>query len=66
MFPFLLLFSATYDEERFFNFGFPGDKFTPGAINGKQWKSPTVSAISQMDELELDCDLKDCGLDKVH
>lgn len=50
-------------EEQFYNFGFPGVTYTPGAVNGKQWQFPTVSAITQRDELDVDC--SDCGIDKV-
>ncbi|XP_064606092.1 uncharacterized protein LOC135470973 [Liolophura sinensis] len=52
-------------REHFLNFAFPGEKWTPASVNGKAFKLPTVSAVSQPHEIETDCNRQECGEDKV-
>lgn len=48
------------DEEYFFNFAFPGPPGnTPGSVNGREFVPPTVSLLTQEDELNTKCN-KDC------
>ncbi|CAH1790455.1 unnamed protein product [Owenia fusiformis] len=52
-------------QNYFLNFAFPGTTWTPGAVNGRAFKNPTVSAYSQRSELKTGCDTGSCGLNKV-
>lgn len=53
-------------EEYFLNFAFPGEKVTPGAVNGRKFEFPGVNSLTQHDEIDnYECDKHDCGHDKV-
>ncbi|VDI57558.1 Hypothetical predicted protein, partial [Mytilus galloprovincialis] len=42
--------------ELFFNFGFPGEKgYTPGSVNGHQFRSPIVNALAQPNQVDYNC-----------
>ncbi|XP_064638257.1 uncharacterized protein LOC135494275 [Lineus longissimus] len=57
--------SSSY-KEFFLNFALPGTKtWTPGSVNGRAFKHPTVSALTQMDEMQWGCDPTKCGIGKV-
>ncbi|KAK6176485.1 hypothetical protein SNE40_014765 [Patella caerulea] len=51
-------------EEYFLNFAFPGISWKPGAVNGRTFKKPPVSALTQPQEIGLKCK-DDCGDEKV-
>ncbi|XP_069141172.1 uncharacterized protein [Argopecten irradians] len=51
--------------EHFLNFAFPGTTFTPGSVNGRKFKNPQVSALTQPLEIETACDKADCGEEKL-
>ncbi|KAL5014169.1 hypothetical protein ScPMuIL_008439 [Solemya velum] len=51
-------------EEYFLNFAFPGDSWTPGSVNGRSFKFPEISALTQPAEVTSQCD-KECGEQKV-
>ena len=51
-------------KEYFFNLGFPGVTSWPASINGRKFKLPAVSAISQPDQITTTCDKEDCGEEK--
>ena len=50
-------------KEYFLNFAFPGEngKEGPASINGRQFVLPTVSALTQPDELDNQCTNQTCG-----
>ncbi|XP_064605204.1 uncharacterized protein LOC135470287 [Liolophura sinensis] len=52
-------------QEQFLNFAFPGNKWTPGSINGIAYQQPVVSALTQPHEIDTQCTQDDCGEDKV-
>ncbi|CAL1531522.1 unnamed protein product [Lymnaea stagnalis] len=57
-------------EEVFFNFGFSVRSATaiistPGGINGRTFKFPTVPALTQPQEVTTACNKDDCGEEKV-
>lgn len=53
-------------EEHFLNFAFPGQKVTPGSVNGRKFELPGVNTLFQSDQLEdFDCDKANCGDDKI-
>lgn len=54
-------------SEEFLNFAFPGISFTPGSVNGRKFKTPPVSGLTQMNEIddEFRCNDRDCGEDKI-
>ena len=57
-----------HSEEHFLNFAFPGEKVTPGSVNGRKFEFPGVSSLTQPNEIgDYDCSNKkhDCGVDKV-
>ncbi|XP_033745340.1 laccase-1-like [Pecten maximus] len=60
---------ATNDifKEVFLNFGFPGTSSKPGSVNGREFVFPSVSGLTQMDEIERQklCENADCGPDKI-
>ena len=42
--------------EHFFNFAFPGDKgYTPGSVNGHQFRPPSVGAYEHPDTVDYNC-----------
>ncbi|OWF55804.1 laccase-1-like [Mizuhopecten yessoensis] len=51
-------------REYHLNFGFPGIKHFPSSINGRKFKSPQVSALTQPYEIDSTCDKVDCGEEK--
>ncbi|XP_069100902.1 uncharacterized protein [Argopecten irradians] len=54
-------------KEVFLNFAFPGTSWKPGSVNGRRFEFPSVSGLTQMDEIDsrLLCENADCGPDKV-
>ncbi|KAH9508127.1 fatty-acyl coenzyme A oxidase [Bulinus truncatus] len=52
-------------EEIFLNFAFPGITENPGSVNGRQFKLPTVAALTQMNEVKTFCQAGECGEDKI-
>ncbi|XP_045167091.2 uncharacterized protein LOC123530385 [Mercenaria mercenaria] len=53
------------DEEYFFNFAFPGPQGnTPGSVNGREFVPPTVSLLTQENELNTQCN-DDCERDGI-
>ncbi|XP_033744890.1 laccase-1-like [Pecten maximus] len=54
-------------SEEFLNFAFPGISFTPGSVNGRKFKTPPVSGLTQTNEVddEVRCNDRDCGEDKI-
>ncbi|XP_050412927.2 uncharacterized protein LOC126827526 [Patella vulgata] len=50
-------------EEHFLNFGFDGVSGWVGSVNGRSFKMPPVSALTQPDQIGLKCD-DDCGVKK--
>ncbi|XP_060079004.1 uncharacterized protein LOC132558449 [Ylistrum balloti] len=52
-------------KEFFLNFGFPGRNSTPASVNGIQFKLPTVSALTQPQEIDVTCDDAGCGEDRL-
>ncbi|KAL3853268.1 hypothetical protein ACJMK2_016823 [Sinanodonta woodiana] len=52
-------------KEFFLNFAFPGTTSTPASVNGLAFEQPSVSAMTQPQELYSSCDRPDCGEDKV-
>ncbi|XP_046570466.1 laccase-1-like isoform X1 [Haliotis rubra] len=55
-------------KQFFLNFAFPGEAGnTPGSVNGRQFVSPKVSALTQPSQVHAACsDLGDkCGADKI-
>ena len=53
-------------KEYFLNFAFPGNSWTPGSVNGRVFQMmPTVSALTQPDEVAFDCGSSGCGEDKL-
>ena len=57
-------FTPGRSKEYFYNFGFPGITAFPSSINGRVYRSPSVSSISQPDQLTNMCDNADCGEEK--
>ena len=52
--------------EHFLNFAFPGEKVTPGCVNGRKFEFPGVTSLYQDDMMgKYDCDKYECGPDKV-
>uniref|UniRef100_A0A0B6Z3I0 Laccase n=1 Tax=Arion vulgaris TaxID=1028688 RepID=A0A0B6Z3I0_9EUPU len=49
----------------FLNFAFPGTTWTPASVNGIQFQTPTVSALTQPQEVNTICDPTECGEEKV-
>ena len=59
-------FIADDSKEHFLNFAFPGEKVTPGSVNGRKFEFPGVNSLTQGEQLDkYDCDHHDCGHDKV-
>ncbi|KAK3595589.1 hypothetical protein CHS0354_009546 [Potamilus streckersoni] len=52
-------------KEFFLNFAFPGTNSTPASVNGLAFEQPSVSALTQSQELYSSCDRPDCGEEKV-
>ncbi|XP_060075388.1 uncharacterized protein LOC132555065 [Ylistrum balloti] len=54
-------------SDTFLNFAFPGTSFTPASVNGRKFKVPQVSGLTQMSEVDDEhrCNDKDCGDDKI-
>lgn len=52
-------------KEYFMNFAFPGTTYTPGSVNGRKFRLPPVSALTQPEEIEQICDKADCGEEKI-
>ncbi|BFZ08940.1 hypothetical protein BsWGS_11978 [Bradybaena similaris] len=52
-------------EDIFLNFAFPGTTWTPGAVNGRTFLAPSVSALTQPQEINTQCDPNKCGEEKV-
>ncbi|XP_053377652.1 uncharacterized protein LOC123528865 isoform X2 [Mercenaria mercenaria] len=53
------------DEEYFYNFAFPGPEGNrPGSVNGRRFIMPTVSLLTQADELTTQCN-ESCEIDGV-
>ncbi|ESO89911.1 hypothetical protein LOTGIDRAFT_124263 [Lottia gigantea] len=52
------------DQEFFLNFAFPGLAWIPGSVNGRTFRKPVVSALTQPQEIEIECK-DDCGEEKV-
>ncbi|XP_041347554.1 laccase-1-like [Gigantopelta aegis] len=53
-------------KEYFLNFAFPGNSWTPGSVNGRVLQMfPSVSALTQPDEVSFHCDASKCGEDKL-
>ncbi|XP_046583061.1 laccase-like [Haliotis rubra] len=52
-------------KEHFFNYAFPGLTLYPGQVNGRAFTMPTVSALTQLDEIHTTCDKADCGDEKT-
>ncbi|XP_060080982.1 uncharacterized protein LOC132560327 [Ylistrum balloti] len=55
---------ATFKEYHL-NFAFPGTTQFPSTINGKKFKSPQVSALTQPYEIDSTCDKADCGEERL-
>ncbi|OWF48227.1 laccase-1-like [Mizuhopecten yessoensis] len=51
--------------EHFLNFAFPGIDNFPSSVNGRQFKFPKVSALTQPFEIDTSCDDQDCGSEKL-
>ncbi|KAL3851968.1 hypothetical protein ACJMK2_015658 [Sinanodonta woodiana] len=52
-------------KEYFLNFAFPGTTYTPGSINGREFKIPSVSVMTQPYEWNYPCKAPECGEQKV-
>ncbi|XP_022299973.2 uncharacterized protein LOC111108406 [Crassostrea virginica] len=52
-------------KEYFLNFAFPGTTSFPGSVNGISLEFPTVSGLSQPQEISTTCDKFDCGEQKL-
>ncbi|XP_060076442.1 uncharacterized protein LOC132556068 [Ylistrum balloti] len=52
-------------REHFLNFAFPGTTFTPGSVNGRKFILPQVSALTQPQEIETNCEKFDCGEERI-
>ncbi|KAL3853270.1 hypothetical protein ACJMK2_016825 [Sinanodonta woodiana] len=52
-------------KEFFLNFAFPGTTFTPASVNGRAFQNPSVSIMTQPQELYSSCDRPDCGEEKI-
>ncbi|XP_048741744.2 uncharacterized protein LOC125655475 isoform X1 [Ostrea edulis] len=52
-------------HEHFLNFAFPGPDLFPDTVNGIGFKFPTVSAISQPNEVTEQCSNADCGEENI-
>lgn len=56
-------------EEHFLNFAFPGEKVTPGSVNGRKFEYPGVNSLFQSGQVgqmkDFDCANHDCGDDKI-
>ncbi|KAK3595585.1 hypothetical protein CHS0354_009541 [Potamilus streckersoni] len=52
-------------KEFFLNFAFPGTTWTPASVNGLAFEQPSVSALTQSQELYSSCDRPDCGEEKI-
>ncbi|KAK3733860.1 hypothetical protein RRG08_031800 [Elysia crispata] len=53
-------------KDIFLNFAFPGTTWTPGSVNGRAYKHPPVSSLTQPKEIDAaSCDPKYCGEDKI-
>ncbi|KAH3735401.1 uncharacterized protein LOC127850288 isoform X2 [Dreissena polymorpha] len=52
------------DNEYFFNFGFPGrNGNTPGSVNAREFVFPSVSMLTQPNEVTTGCDEAKCSRD---
>ncbi|CAL1529110.1 unnamed protein product [Lymnaea stagnalis] len=52
-------------EDVFLNFAFPGTTWTPGAVNGRTFQFPPVSALTQPQDITTACDPNACGEEKI-
>ncbi|XP_033746718.1 laccase-like [Pecten maximus] len=52
-------------KEYFLNFGFPGRNSTPASVNGIQFVLPSVSALTQPQEIDVTCENAGCGENKL-
>lgn len=56
-------------EEYFLNFAFPGQKITPGSVNGRKFEYPGVNSLFQSSQVgqmqDYDCGNHECGDDKI-
>ncbi|XP_065673687.1 uncharacterized protein LOC105843944 isoform X3 [Hydra vulgaris] len=56
-------------EEYFLNFAFPGEKVTPGSVNGRKFEFPGINSLFQDNQVgqikDYDCANHDCGDDKI-
>ncbi|XP_066915217.1 uncharacterized protein [Clytia hemisphaerica] len=56
-------------EEHFLNFAFPGQKVTPGSVNGRKFEYPGINSLFQGQQVgqmqDYDCSNHDCGDDKI-
>ncbi|KAK3605830.1 hypothetical protein CHS0354_002467 [Potamilus streckersoni] len=52
-------------QEFFLNFAFPGTTFTPGSVNGREFKVPSVSVMTQPNEWNYPCKEPECGEQKI-
>ncbi|XP_048742279.2 uncharacterized protein LOC125655810 [Ostrea edulis] len=48
-------------REYFLNFAFPGIDTFPGSVNGRSLKLPTVSGLTQPQEIKSQCEQAGCG-----
>jgi hypothetical protein len=48
-------------QEYFLNFAFPGTNFFPGSVNGRSLELPTVSGLTQPQEIKSPCEQAGCG-----
>ncbi|XP_059146111.1 uncharacterized protein LOC131933346 [Physella acuta] len=51
-------------EEVFLNFAFPGDAYTPGSVNGREFVVPPVSSLTQPQDITSHCQPNQCGEDR--
>jgi FtsP/CotA-like multicopper oxidase with cupredoxin domain len=52
-------------QNYFLNFGFPGNDWRPGSVNGRTFESPTVNALTQPKQWQSKCDRSKCGDNKI-
>jgi len=56
-------------EEHFLNFAFPGEKVTPGSVNGRKFEYPGINSLFQSNQQsqmkDYNCANHDCGEDKI-
>ncbi|RUS85498.1 hypothetical protein EGW08_006706, partial [Elysia chlorotica] len=52
-------------KDIFLNFAFPGTTWTPGSVNGRAYRHPPVSSLTQPKEITGSCDSGFCGEDKI-